>query len=107
MRIVPIGVGHCRPWRARSWDSFAIPRPFSRVRCLFGRPLIVPPDLSPDALAPHQHRLQIELDQINSMAEEWALTGRLPIAPANPPPRAVQHPPRVLVEGGVLSGGRV
>lgn len=107
MRIVPIGVGHRRPWRTKSWDSFAIPRPFSRVRCLFGRPLIVPPDLSPDDLAPHQGRLQAELDQVCRSAEYWADTGRLPISPANPPPRVVQHPSRVLEDEGVSRGGRV
>jgi lysophospholipid acyltransferase (LPLAT)-like uncharacterized protein len=107
MRIVPIGVGHRRPWRAKSWDSFAIPRPFSRVRCLFGRPVIVPPDLPPDELAPHQGRLQAELDQLNRWAEHWALTGRLPISSTNSQPRVVQHPSRVLEDQGVLRGGRV
>jgi lysophospholipid acyltransferase (LPLAT)-like uncharacterized protein len=104
MRIVPIGVGHRRPWRVKSWDSFAIARPFSRVRCLFGEPLIVPPDLTLEALAPHAARLQAELDRLNSAAEYWAETGRLAIAHALRPGRVVQHLPRVIP--GVPSGDR-
>jgi lysophospholipid acyltransferase (LPLAT)-like uncharacterized protein len=106
MRIVPIGVGHRRPWRARSWDSFAIPRPFSHVRCLFGEPLIVPPDLALDALVPHVERLQSELDRLTPVAERWAETGRLELPPAHPPGRVVQHPPRVLESVGVARGDR-
>jgi len=107
MRIVPIGVGHQRPWRVRSWDAFAIPRPFSQVRCLFGEPLIVPPDLSPDALDPHVVRLQTELDRLTLAAERWAETGRLVLPPAPPRTRVVQHPPRVLEGAGAVCGGRV
>jgi lysophospholipid acyltransferase (LPLAT)-like uncharacterized protein len=106
MRIVPIGVGHRRPWRMRSWDSFAIPRPCSRVRCLFGEPLIVPPDLAPGALVPHVARLQGELDRLTPAAERWADTGRLEIPPALPTSRVVQHPPRVPETPGVVRGRR-
>ncbi len=36
--IVPIGAGASSWWRLRSWDRFAIPRPFSRVRLVYGAP---------------------------------------------------------------------
>lgn len=77
MHIVPIGIGHRQPWRMRSWDSFAIPRPFSRVRCLFGEPVFVPPHLNPGTLEPHCANLQFELDRLTSAAESWADTGSL------------------------------
>jgi hypothetical protein len=87
----------------RSWDALAIPRPFSRVRCLFGTPLVVPPDLPPDALHPHACRLQAELDRLTAAAEDWADTGRLvlppPIPQALPPAPVVQHPPAPTVAG--------
>jgi lysophospholipid acyltransferase (LPLAT)-like uncharacterized protein len=102
MRIVPVGVGHRRPWRVKSWDAFAIPRPFSRVRCLFGGSLVVPPDLPADALAPHGHRLQTELDRLTAAAQDWAHTGRLDL----PPARVVQHLPRPVETAGVMRGGR-
>src|SRR5262249_29020512 len=31
MKIVPVGVGYRRPWRAGSWDRFALPRAFTRA----------------------------------------------------------------------------
>ena len=43
--LVAMGVGYNRPWRAGSWDRFAIPRPFSRARCILSPELHVPPDL--------------------------------------------------------------
>lgn len=36
--IVPIGASASAWWRLRSWDRFAIPRPFSRVRLVYGAP---------------------------------------------------------------------
>jgi len=41
MKIVPAGVGYRRPWRAGSWDRFAVPRPFTRARCLTAEPVAV------------------------------------------------------------------
>lgn len=82
MRIVPIGVGHRQPWRVKSWDSFAIPRPFSRVRCLFGQPLAVPADLTAHGLSLHAKHLQAELDRLTASAQDWADTGRLQLPPA-------------------------
>jgi hypothetical protein len=85
MQIVPLGIGHQNPWRVRSWDSFAIPRPFSRVRCLFGQPISVPSNLQPNKLDPHLNHLQIELDSLSIAAESWANTGIL-----NEPPVIIQ-----------------
>jgi lysophospholipid acyltransferase (LPLAT)-like uncharacterized protein len=106
MRVVPVGVGHRRPWRVGSWDSFAIPRPFSRVRCLFGLPLAVPPELSLDALHPHVQWLQSELDRLTAAAQDWADNGQLALPPAVLQARVgvpvVQHPPRIAeVAAGV------
>jgi lysophospholipid acyltransferase (LPLAT)-like uncharacterized protein len=104
MRIIPIGVGHSRPWRMKSWDAFAIPRPFSRVRCLFGDPMIVPPDLSAESLTPHISRLQAELDRLNLAAERWAETAELELPAATPKSGVVQQSPRVHGEAGVGRG---
>lgn len=40
--IVPIGAAAEPAWRASSWDAFTIPRPFSRVRLVYGEPFRVP-----------------------------------------------------------------
>lgn len=36
--ILPVGVHASREWRARSWDRFLVPQPFSRVVLAFGAP---------------------------------------------------------------------
>ena len=47
--IVPMSMHASRAWRLRSWDRFAIPKPFSRVRVTVGTPF--EPRLDGDKLA--------------------------------------------------------
>jgi lysophospholipid acyltransferase (LPLAT)-like uncharacterized protein len=81
MKIAPIGVGYRRPWRAGSWDRFAVPRPFSRARCLTDEPIAVPAGLRAADLEPFRLRVQAEMDRLNGLAERWAETGRLHLPP--------------------------
>ncbi|UCG85162.1 MAG: lysophospholipid acyltransferase family protein [Gemmatimonadota bacterium] len=37
--VVPVGTDASSWWRLRSWDRFAVPRPFSRVRLVYGPPV--------------------------------------------------------------------
>lgn len=37
--VVPVGAAASSWWRLRSWDRFAVPRPFSRVRLVYGSPV--------------------------------------------------------------------
>lgn len=37
--VVPIGVAASAEWHLHSWDRFTIPRPFSRVRVVYGDPI--------------------------------------------------------------------
>jgi lysophospholipid acyltransferase (LPLAT)-like uncharacterized protein len=39
--LVPVGAHASSAWRARSWDGFLVPRPFARVRIVYGRPFRV------------------------------------------------------------------
>jgi lysophospholipid acyltransferase (LPLAT)-like uncharacterized protein len=104
MRIVPIGVGHHRPWRVNTWDSFAIPRPFSRVRCLFGRPISVPPRLRAGRLGDYARIVQLELDRVTAAAQDWADTGRPEVPPAVLQSRVpvVEHPAHRETGAGVV-----
>ncbi len=36
--IVPINMEYSSCWRLKSWDRFILPRPFSKVRVIIGRP---------------------------------------------------------------------
>jgi lysophospholipid acyltransferase (LPLAT)-like uncharacterized protein len=76
MPIVCMGFGFDRPWRQRSWDRFAIPRPFSRARAVISPFLEIPPDLDRQGI--EARRLEVEriLNQMTCEAESWAESGR-------------------------------
>src|SRR5690606_8695626 len=50
--LVLLGMGYDRPWRLSSWDRFAVPRPYSRARCVFSAAIQIPPHLT-------DHRLEV------------------------------------------------
>jgi lysophospholipid acyltransferase (LPLAT)-like uncharacterized protein len=70
--IVPVASGYDRPWRARSWDRFALPRPFRRVVVLAGAPISVPPDTSREEFASFRNQLQACLEQLSRDAQQRA-----------------------------------
>lgn len=76
--IVPVGIGFTRAWRAKSWDRFAVPKPFSQIVCIAGDPIHVPADL--DRIGLEQYRLWVEDRSrlATAAAERWAdeLNGR-------------------------------
>jgi lysophospholipid acyltransferase (LPLAT)-like uncharacterized protein len=74
--VVCVGYGYDRPWRLKSWDKFAVPRPFSRGRAVFGPPTRVPPDLDRSGLEAHRDWFEKLLNWLTGEAEEWAATGR-------------------------------
>ena len=56
--VVPVALGASSEWRARSWDEFRIPKPFSRCVVRLGEPIAVPRDL--DAAGEESMRKEIE-----------------------------------------------
>lgn len=44
--IVPIRIRYSKCWRAKSWDRFIVPLPFSRVEMELAEPICVPKELS-------------------------------------------------------------
>lgn len=84
--IVCMGLGYDRPWRAKSWDTFAIPRPFSRARGVMGPEVWIPPNLDRDALELRRQAVESLLNQLTAEAEAWAARGerregQIPINP--------------------------
>ena len=69
------GLGYDRPWRASSWDRFAVPRPFSRARCILSPELHVPPDLDRDGLEHFRLKTERLLNRLCDEAEAWAEAG--------------------------------
>lgn len=74
--IVPFGVGYAKAWRARTWDRFAVPYPYSLATCVVAAPIVVPPDLSLNDLAHYRALVEDRLTVATDEAERWALGQR-------------------------------
>ncbi len=70
--LVLMGFGYDRPWRVNSWDRFAIPRPFSRARCITSPEIHVPPGLDRKGLDHYRGQAERLLNRLTSEAEAWA-----------------------------------
>ena len=69
--IVAIGIAASRCWRMRSWDRFAIPKPFARVSYAYGDPIWVPREGGSDA--DYLAQIQREMDRVTELAEADSL----------------------------------
>jgi lysophospholipid acyltransferase (LPLAT)-like uncharacterized protein len=56
--VVPAALAASSEWRARSWDEFRIPKPFSRCVVRFGEPILVSRDI--DTAGEETARKEIE-----------------------------------------------
>jgi hypothetical protein len=79
--IVPAGIGFARAWRMRSWDRFAVPRPFSWMTCVTPEPIVVPAEADRDELEIYRRRVEDALMAMGNLAEQWAETGTWPGSP--------------------------
>lgn len=59
--IVPLRFRYSSCWRAKTWDGFIVPLPFSRVELTLGEILHVPKNLSDEELQTWCRRLEREL----------------------------------------------
>jgi lysophospholipid acyltransferase (LPLAT)-like uncharacterized protein len=73
--IVAMGMGYERPWRAGTWDRFAVPRPFSRARAVVSRAIAIPPGMDRDAMERQRQGLERLLTHLSNDAEAWATAG--------------------------------
>jgi len=87
MQIAPVGVGFRNPWRLRSWDRFAIPKPCTRAKMVSGETFQLPRELRSDGLERFRVMVQAELERLTTIAEHWAATNRFDESIAPPRPR--------------------
>ena len=73
--IVASGMGISSAWRANSWDRFAVPKPFARVRTVFTEALFVPDHLKRAELEDYRVEAERRLAEATRIAEEWAESG--------------------------------
>lgn len=98
--IVALGFGYDRPWRLRSWDKFAVPRPFTRARALVSPPIYVPAEIERDAAEAHRLAIQQLLTQLTDEANAWAESAQRRVGEVvlhasfgpRPLPKSPEHP---------------
>jgi lysophospholipid acyltransferase (LPLAT)-like uncharacterized protein len=56
--VVPIHMEYSSCWRLKSWDRFVVPRPFAKLRAIFGAPLTISPIESAEQFEAERLRLQ-------------------------------------------------
>src|SRR3954470_17902775 len=69
--IVGAGMAFRDPWRARSWDRFAVPRPFRAAACVTPAPLVAPPDAARDTLESCRQEVERRMRIAMIEAEAW------------------------------------
>ncbi len=73
--LVLLGMGLQNPWRMRSWDRFAVPRPFSRSRIIISGDIRVPPDADRETIEHYRQKIEVLLNDLTGLAEHWAESG--------------------------------
>jgi lysophospholipid acyltransferase (LPLAT)-like uncharacterized protein len=63
--IMPVGAFIRRKWQLKSWDAFQIPLPFTRCDVVFGAPICVPRDASPEQREEARATLESRLKALN------------------------------------------
>jgi lysophospholipid acyltransferase (LPLAT)-like uncharacterized protein len=66
-RVVPINMEYSSCWRLQSWDRFILPRPFSKVRVIFGPPFEARPTNTDAEFEAERLRLQNAMMELVEM----------------------------------------
>ena len=70
--LVLLGMGADKPWRVNSWDKFAIPKPYSRIRIVVSGDIIVPQNANRATLEHYRIKVQGLLNDLCDAADRWA-----------------------------------
>jgi lysophospholipid acyltransferase (LPLAT)-like uncharacterized protein len=69
--IVGAGMAFRDPWRARSWDRFAVPKPCRAAACVVPEPVVVPPEADREALEAARREVERRMQAAMLEAEAW------------------------------------
>ena len=72
MPLVPVGLGITNSYRLKTWDRLAIPTHKSRLRCVFGPKIHIPPKCGRKHLEASRKSVQKLLNDLTVQAEDWA-----------------------------------
>jgi lysophospholipid acyltransferase (LPLAT)-like uncharacterized protein len=78
--VVAFGVGYSQAWRARSWDRFAVPKPWCTAACVVTPAITVPARLNREGLEAYRRLIEDQLHRATDAAERWAQGGPRPQA---------------------------
>ena len=98
--IVALGFGADRPWRAKSWDRFAVPRPFSQVRGVISPEVYIPADLDREQLEVRRQGVERLLTDLTVESEDWAASGTRRPGEVVIRPQARDRRPRQILSCG-------
>src|SRR5882724_3667941 len=71
-RLFPVAAAPRRGWKARSWDRFVVPRPFTRVYYTAGRSVSLARDADDATIEAARADLERELNRLTAEAERRA-----------------------------------
>lgn len=69
--IMPISSSAQKAWRLKSWDSFLIPKPFSKTVIILGKPIYVPKESTEDDLNSKISDLEKRLLELTEQADNF------------------------------------
>ncbi len=67
--LVPVAFAAREAWVLNSWDRYIVPKPFTRICMVIGRPLRMRGRMGPEEAAEQQKRLGNEIDRVCGIAE--------------------------------------
>jgi lysophospholipid acyltransferase (LPLAT)-like uncharacterized protein len=67
--ILPLSAGTTRAWWIEGWDRFMVPKPFARIRVVYGPLVAVPRDADTPELERLAGRVGAELDRLTRLAD--------------------------------------
>ena len=71
-RLFPVAAAPRRGWKAKSWDRFVVPRPFTTVHYMAGRPISLARDADDASIESARAELERELNRLTAEAERRA-----------------------------------
>ncbi|HSJ06689.1 MAG TPA: lysophospholipid acyltransferase family protein [Longimicrobiales bacterium] len=67
--LIPIACAASRAWWFESWDRFLVPRPFARIRVVYGDAIFIPRDADRDALDRAARSVEAVIADLTAEAE--------------------------------------
>lgn len=69
--VVGTGMAFKDSWRAKSWDRFCVPKPYSKAACVTPAPVFIPRDADRDALEAGRAEIERRMQAATAEAETW------------------------------------